>query len=127
MKHLSVILGLVILFYSCKNSGTSYHPNKLDTFPQALYRIKFPNGLLSAPLLDTAILRISSKYVLLDSTKGTGGHWAVDSQYYGRIANDTLRDALRRPLYDYLHHPQWSYTYYLVQKEKFQPVTIKIH
>jgi hypothetical protein len=120
MKYLII----AILLASCTSTGTR-HNTRLDTVPQALFYLHDKKGKKVGPYLDSAIIEITSHWVFQDSMKETGGHWKVDSDYWGRILDDTLRDSVRRPLYDTGHHPRWHYAYYLVPDSLIQRVTIK--
>ena len=108
-------LAVLVLFASCQNSISGhYTPPKLDTFAKAVYKIQAPNGKILGPFMDTAINQVVSKFVFKDTAHNSGGHWENDSVSYGRISDDTLRDALHKPLYDSAHHILYHYTYYRV-------------
>lgn len=125
MNKFIPILIVSVLFSSCWPTGTS-HPNKIDTIPEALFRIKAPNGKWSGPILDTALSQIVSRYVFTDTVNNKGGHWVSDTTNYGRIIDDTARDGAKKPVFDSLHHPVWHYVFYAIPKGCLQKVTIAI-
>jgi hypothetical protein len=113
-----------IVNYSCNSSVVKEHPNKLDTFPRAAFRIMLPNKTLSAYYVDTAIYQIVSKWAFTDTARSTGGHWQTDTFRFGRIVTDTARDAARKPLFDSLKHPRWASIWYPILKGYVEPSNI---
>lgn len=126
MKRFFPVITCVFLILSCSQPATEYHPNKLDT-TQALYRVRYPNGVWSPPTLDSVIIQTVSKWEFKDSVHSSGGHWVTDTVHYGRIADDTARDAAKKPLFDSLHHPLPHYIFYPIPRGYYQKVTIPIH
>jgi hypothetical protein len=111
-----VILMLTVVGYSC-NSDSKAHPNRLDTIPKALFKQKVANGTVIGPYLDTVIYQYVSRYVFKDTPTSSGGHWITDTFAYGRIPDDTLRDAQRHAIFDSAHHPKIHYSFYLLNKD----------
>lgn len=121
MKSTLLILA-VLAIISC-NTPSSYHPNKLDTIPHALFKVKANNGNIVGPYYDTVINQIVSKYSFTDSAKSTGGHWTTDTISYGRVVDDTLRHPNKTPIYDSLRKTYLFHTsYYPIPSHYLQPI-----
>jgi len=113
-----------VLNFSCNSDTYKEHPNKLDTFPLAHFRVMLPNHTLSGHYFDTAIYQVVSRWAFTDTATSSGGHWQTDTNRFGRIVMDTLRDAAHKPLFDSLKHPRWAAVWYPILKGYVEPSTI---
>src|ERR1700690_316581 len=123
MRYFSFLI-LVMAFGCGSGGGYKDHPNKLDTFPLAHFRVMLPNHTLSGHYFDTAIYQVVSRWAFTDTATSSGGHWQTDTFFYGRIVTDTIRDANKKALFDSLKHPRWTAIWYPILRGYVEPSTI---
>jgi len=119
MRYFAVFLLASILNLSCNSDTYKEHPNKLDSFPSATFRIMLPNKTLSGYYVDTVIYQIVSKVLFKDSADSAhlrNGWYHTDTFRFGRIVVDTVRDSLKHARFDSLKHPYMSAVWYPILK-----------
>lgn len=117
-----LIVGISMAFFSCNSSSEGhFQKQKIDTLVNMIFSFKDKDGKTIGPYRDTVISQLISRYVFVDTANNKGGHWVTDTSNFGRIADDTARDALRRPLFDSLHHPLSHFSFYPIPPHYLQP------
>lgn len=119
MKQISFLL-LAFFMLSC--GADVGHYSKTDTvrIPRVNFRIVLPTKVISGDYIDSIVMIDSSKYEFKDVLKTSGGHWVRDTFAFGRIVVDTLRDSLKRPLFDTAHKPLMNTLYYPIPSGYWQ-------
>lgn len=118
MKRL-VILGIIATFFAISCSQPTHKAiNKTDS---VFVLVRYPGG--NGYLLDTGVRQIVAKEVL--DTETHKGKWISDTSVFVKQNVDTLRDSLRRPIFDSLHHVRYRRQYFPVPDSLYQIVRIK--